>query len=258
MARFEKYIGIDYSGGGTPLTRTPGLQVYVATTDRLPKRVNPPSTPKGQNRNWCRREVAEWLIEQAESGKPFIAGLDFSFSLPISYLQRYGLADWDAFLEDFVEHWPTDQDDATVKDLRPGNPRTGTTDEFRITERWTSSAKSTFQFGVPGQVACSTHTGIPWLRRIRQTLGKKVHFWPFDGWDVRQGKSVIAEVYPSILRRRYPRENRTVDQQDAYAIARWLKDVGWGRLLDDLYFGPPMTGREQKIADLEGWILGVA
>ena len=112
---FQKYIGIDYSGGGTPLTRSAGLQVYLAMTDRLPKRVNPPSTPKGQNRNWCRKEVAAWLIEQAKSGKPFIAGLDFSFSLPLSYFQRYGLDDWDAFLANFVEHWPTDQDDATVR-----------------------------------------------------------------------------------------------------------------------------------------------
>lgn len=234
------------------------MQVYLATADRLPKRVIPPSTPAGRDRNWCRKEVAEWLIEQARSGKPFIAGLDFSFSLPLSYFQRYGLADWDAFLDDFVEHWPTDEDDATVENLRKGNLRTGTTDEFRITERWTSSAKSNFQFDVQGQVAKSTHAGIPWLYRIRQAVGKKVHFWPFDGWDVRQGKSVVAEVYPSILRRRYPRENRTMDQQDAYAVARWLKEVGWGRLLDDLYFGPPMTRREQKIADLEGWILGVA
>ena len=73
---FEKFIGIDYSGSGTPLTRTPGLQVYVATNDRLPRRMNPPLTPAGRNRNWCRKEVAEWLIEQANSDKPFIAGLE--------------------------------------------------------------------------------------------------------------------------------------------------------------------------------------
>ena len=97
---FEKFIGIDYSGGGTPLTRISGLQVYVATNDRLPKRVNPPSTPTGRNRNWCRKELAEWLIEQAKSDKLFIAGLDFSFSLPLSYFQRYGLTNWDNF-------WPT-------------------------------------------------------------------------------------------------------------------------------------------------------
>ena len=68
MSMFKAFIGIDYSGGSTPLTRTTGLQVYTATNDRLPKRVNPPSTPKDRNRNWCRKEVAEWLIEQADSG----------------------------------------------------------------------------------------------------------------------------------------------------------------------------------------------
>ena len=104
---FERFIGIDYSGRGTPLTRAAGLQVFIAATNRLPTRVPPPSMPKGHNRNWCRREVAEWLIEQAKSGKPFIAGLDFSFSLPVSYFRRYRLSSWDAFLADFVNHWPT-------------------------------------------------------------------------------------------------------------------------------------------------------
>jgi hypothetical protein len=42
---FQEFIGIDYSGSGTPLTRTPGLQVFVATPDRMPKRLHPPSTP---------------------------------------------------------------------------------------------------------------------------------------------------------------------------------------------------------------------
>jgi hypothetical protein len=254
---FEKFIGIDYSGSGTPLTRTPGLQVYVATHDRLPKRLNPPSTPPGRNRNWCRKEVAEWLIEQANSDKLFIAGLDFSFSLPLSYFQRYGLTNWDDFLADFVEHWPTDRDDAAVEALRKGNARTGTSDEFRVTERWTSSAKSNFQFDVQGQVAKSTHAGIPWLHRIRQAVGKEVHFWPFDGWKVRQGKSVIAEVFPPMLRRRYPAEGRTVDQQDAYAVARWLKEMNCGMTLTEPFFDPPLSEKEQEIAELEGWILGV-
>jgi hypothetical protein len=258
MSHFKTFIGIDYSGSGTPLARTAGLQVYIAATNRLPKRVEPPQSPTGRRpRNWNRKEVAEWLIRRAESDVPFIAGLDFSFSLPISYFQRYRLNDWDAFLRDFVQHWPTDRDDATVDQFRHGNARTGTNDELRVTEKWTSSAKSNFQFDIQGQVAKSTHAGIPWLYRIRQIVEKKVHFWPFDGWEIHRGRSVIAEVFPSILRRRYPRENRTVDQHDAYAIARWLKDAGWGRTLDDVYFDPLLTGRDRGIAEREGWILGV-
>ena len=40
---FDHYIGIDYSGGGTPLERRTGLQIYVATNKRLPERVNSPN-----------------------------------------------------------------------------------------------------------------------------------------------------------------------------------------------------------------------
>jgi hypothetical protein len=56
----------------------------------------------------------------------------------------------------------------------------------RLTEERSGSAKSVFHFDVQGSVAKSTHAGIPWLRFIRQPLGKRVHFWPFDGWDVRR------------------------------------------------------------------------
>ena len=48
-----------------------------------------------------------------------------------------------------------------------------------------------------------------------------------------------------------------MDQHDAYAVARWLREMDSGRNLDEVYFDPPMTGRERKVAELEGWILGV-
>lgn len=251
---FHQYIGIDYSGGGTPLTRTTGLQIFSATAHWLPKHVISRETPRDQD--WCRKEVADWLIDLARSDKPFIAGLDFSFSLPLSYFQRYGLTDWDAFLDDFVAHWPTDRDDATVAELRPGNLRTGTVQELRLTEQWTSSAKSNFLFGVPGQVACSTHAGIPWLSRIRSAVGDKVHFWPFDGWDILDSRSVMAEIFPPMFRRRYLAEDRTVDQQDAYAVARWLKEMDQGQSLD-IFFHPPLSPKQKRRAEKEGWILGV-
>ena len=101
------------------------------------------------------------------------------------------------------------------------------------------------------------HAGIPWLRRIRNEVGSKIHFWPFDGWDVAEGKSVIAEAYPSIFKSRYPREDRTADQQDAYAVSRWLKETNERGFLDR-YFDPPLTDEERRVADLEGWILGIA
>jgi hypothetical protein len=83
-----------------------------------------------------------------------------------------------------------------------------------------------------------------------------VHFWPFDGWEVPDGKSVIAEIYPSIFKNRFPREDRTTDQQDAYCVARWLTETDRRGLLDR-YFDPPLTDEERQIANLEGWILGI-
>lgn len=255
---FDLHIGIDYSGEGTITSRLRRLQVYAAR-DALPEGVRPPVAAESRIRNWTRWEVTTWLIEQAQSGRRFIAGIDHGFSFPISYFEQYRLTSWPEFLDDFSTHWPTDADDTSVAFIRiQGDPdRTGQSTAFRLTEKWTSSAKSVFSFGGRGSVATSTHAGIPLLRRIRQELGGKVHFWPFDGWAVPKRKSVIAEVYPSIFKKRYPRdEERTDDQHDAYAIARWLKENEERGFLKR-YFDPPLTDEERRIADLEGWILGI-
>lgn len=67
-----------------------------------------------------------------------------------------------------------------------------------------------------------------------------------------------AEVYPSIFRNRYPRSSsRSVDEQDAWATARWLAGTASGGHLPR-YFDPPLTREEREIAGREGWILGIA
>lgn len=49
---------------------------------------------------------------------------------------------------------------------------------------------------------------------------------PFDGFEVPDGKSsVIAEVYPSLFRHRYPKESRTPDEHDAFCVAAWLAET---------------------------------
>ena len=101
---------------------------------------------------WCRKEIAEWLIEQAQNNITFIAGIDHGFSFPISYFDRYKLRSWSQFLDDFCRHWPTDDDHTYVDFIRHrenGPPdRTGEPTDFRLTEKWTSSAKSVFKFDV--------------------------------------------------------------------------------------------------------------
>ena len=234
--------------------------MYAAFDTDEPRRILSPSSTTKTHKNWCRKEIAAWLIEQATKNITFVAGIDHGFSFPLSYFERYKLTSWADFLDDFCNHWPTDADHTYVDFIRErdeGPPdRTGKNTDLRLTEKWTSSAKSVFKFDVQGQVAKSTHAGIPWVRRIRNEVGAKVHFWPMDGWNVPQGKSVIAEIYPAIFKNRFVRGDRSVDQQDAYAVARWLKESGERGILNR-YFDPPLSDEERKIADLEGWILGV-
>jgi hypothetical protein len=267
MGETVLFIGIDYSGAETARARLPGLQVYAAGPDGIPRRQKPPPTSAASKAiNWSRSEVAQWLTGLALEDTRFIAGIDHNFSFPDSYFARYGLRDWPQFLTDFVDHWPTDQDGIHVDSVRDGSlakrggPRPGTrigaSNEFRLCERWTSSAKSVFQFDVQGQVAKSSHAGIPWLKRIRDEAGEHIHFWPFDGWAPASGKSVIAEVYPSVLRRRFKAEDRSPDEHDAYSVARWLAQSDADGILER-YFSPPLTPDERAVADREGWILGV-
>ena len=254
---FDLYIGVDYSGAETAESRLRGLQVYQAT-DGMPERVTAPSAPEGRHWNWSRREIAAWLVEQARGERRFIAGLDHSLSFPLSYFRRYGLSSWDDFLADFVQHWPTHEPHTYVDFIRDwGSARRGSAKELRLCERWTSSAKSVFRFAGQGQVAKSTHAGIPWLWHIRNEVGERVHFWPFDGWDIPESMSVIAEVYPAILRNRYGREGRNPHEHDAYSVARWLRESCQNGFLAR-YLAPPLTEREQEIAELEGWILGIS
>jgi hypothetical protein len=256
---FERYIGIDYSGAETPKSSLKGLRVYAADRLTAPQEVEPPSSPR---KYWTRRGIAEWLVERLSESTPMLVGIDHGFSFPLQYFEQHELPlNWPSFLDDFQPHWPTDEDIYVdfVRDGSAGNgaARSGNPRWRRLTELRARTAKSVFHFDVQGSVAKSTHAGIPWLRYIRQHANAHVHFWPFDGWSVTPNRSVVAEVYPALWSRTFPSAGRTPDQQDAFATAEWLRrsdlDGSLGR-----YFNPDLGPDDQKVAEIEGWILGVA
>lgn len=259
LPQFDLFVGIDYSGAKTPLSRSPTLQVYSTDSIASPEMVKSPAATSQKHRNWNRKEIAEWIVSTVVSGETMIVGIDHGFSFPITYLERYGISSWDDFLDDFVHHWPTDRDGSvdTIRRADAGPPsRTGANTDLRLCEKWTPSAKSVFLFDVQGSVAKSTHAGLPWLKHIRSQVENKVHFWPYDGWEIPEGRSVIAEVYPSVFRRRFPVEKRSPDQHDAYSVSRWLATSASSGILNR-YLDPPLSEDEREMAKLEGWILGV-
>lgn len=257
---FKKFIGIDYSGAETPTSSLKGLRVYAAERTTAPIEVPPPPGPRWY---WTRRGIAEWLREGLAEWGPTLVGIDHAFSFPLQYFKAHELdRSWRTFLDDFVAHWPTDDDHTYVDFVRDGvcgdgGARSGSSRWRRLTEKRAGAAKSVFHFDVPGSVAKSTHAGLPWLRYLRMHGGDRVHFWPFDGWTVPVGSSVVAEVYPALWSRGFPRENRTGDQHDAWSVAEWMRRADISGSLEAC-FHPPMSAAERAVASIEGWILGVA
>jgi hypothetical protein len=256
--RFARYIGIDYSGAEVPTASLKGLRVYLAESDTNPLEVPPPPSPR---KYWTRKGIAEWLGERLAEPVTTIVGIDHGFSFPLRYFETYHLLpDWPTFLDDFQRHWPTDDDNTYVDFVRDGirgdgAARAGNSRWRRITEQ-RCRAKSVFHFDCQGSVAKSTHSGIPWLRYLRNRLGNAIHFWPFDGWEIPNDRSAIVEVYPSLWRHEFEHDDRNQDQQDAYTIAAWLQRADRNGTLT-VFLNPNLTPSERTIAGVEGWILGV-
>jgi hypothetical protein len=92
---------------------------------------------------------------------------------------------------------------------------------------------------------------------------KRVHFWPFDGWDIPAGRSAVTEVYPALWSRSFARADRTGDRG-----TRRRREIGplryfevhasnpTGRLAS--FLKPGLMPPERAVAQVEGWILGVA
>jgi hypothetical protein len=258
MTMFARYFGLDYSGARTPSSSLPGLRLYAATPTEPPAEIAPPPSPR---KYWTRRGLAEWLAAELMSGPPTLVGIDHGFSFPLRYFETHGLPpDWPVFLDDFHRHWPTDEDNMYVDFVRDGlhghgDERTGHPRWRRLAEE-RCRAKSVFHFDVQGSVAKSTHAGLPWLRFLRQRLGSRVHFWPFDGWRPPPGCSVMAEVYPALWSGGFPTEERNTHQHDAYSVARWMREQDAdGRLA--ACFEPMLGPSERAVAGIEGWIFGL-
>jgi len=251
MPSFDEYVGVRYSGRKGPTERLDDLVVFAAIGEAEPWRELNRADGEGR---WSRQELAAWLLGKLSEEARIVVGLDHAFGFPQSYMLRNDLASWEAFLRDFEEHYPTHQ--VSVKELLPGLTRLGEEDEQRLTGRWTAFPRSVFQFDLQDNAARATHAGIPWLSYLRRA-GERAHFWPFDGFEVPEGRSVVAEARPARLKYRYTRDGLDRQEHEAFAICAWLQERDRLDLLRP-YFTPPLSEAEQQRAQLEGWILGVS
>lgn len=263
MSRFDRFVGIDYSGAQFPSTPLGNLRIFDTWVCGEPSEIR--SRQPGRT-NLSRNEVRLWLEQALGSGESVLVGIDHAFCLPAERLATAGLGSWSSVLDHFVEvvrtHERTVQaarasadSEALLAEAEPEDTR----GVFRLTEKRVSGAKSVFDYIGPG-VAFSTMAGIAqlaFMRRRFRELEAPVHFWPFDGFELPASGSVIVEIYPAIFSRQFGKEpGLNPDQHDARSAALWLREICCdGRL--DVYLRPPLTVEQKKLAILEGWILGV-
>lgn len=260
---FDYYIGIDYSGRGEPNRRTSGIQVVEMDRDGQYKRVSPDGI-QGRSFSWSRLEVYDYLRQRLSvKNEKMMIGIDYSFSFPLTYFKQQNLKNWDEFLESFQALWNTKEE--TVRACRERVDGYPNHTELRLTETFTASAKSAWNFEQKtGTVAYSTHAGLPWIYELRHSFREDLHIWPYDGWSPCWNKNVLAEVYPSLLYKRYRQFNTNFpldwprDAQDAYVVASWLRDRDFNGTLQHYFEISTLTEQEKQLASqYEGWILGV-
>lgn len=136
MSHFAHYMGIDYSGAETADSSCKGIRVFMADGSAEPSQVQPPPSPR---RYWTRRGLAEWLCNKLGDDTPTIVGIDYAFSFPLAYFEKYRLSgNWEDFLVDFQYHWPTDDRNTYVSFIRDdpsrGSKRKGERSWFRVTD----------------------------------------------------------------------------------------------------------------------------
>lgn len=254
---YAAYVGIDYSGKGSPRSKFTSIQLFEATAAQPPTQ---------RQKSWSRQALHQWLdgrlaLQQRGEYGPMLIGIDHGLSFPLSYFDEHGLDTYDAFLDHIDQHWGYSR-------LEPLSSQTPSVlpyrdlQELRMCEKFSSSAKSVLNLN-PNMitVAFSTHTGLPWLIDLRRKYSGLLHFWPYDGLQPRKGASVIAEAYPAIYYHRYkehfPSELSTRDAQDAYSITAWLRDQDQKGKLKHYFSLATLDDQELAQVTLEGWILGI-
>lgn len=189
---------------------------------------------------WTRESLADHLIAERGRKTPMVVGIDFAFSLPMSYFEAMKVTS-------APELWRQLAGGLAEELLRrceppfwgkPGKRRPpGSCDGLRLTDREINvggiSPKSVFQIGGAGAVGTGSLRGMPILHRLREA-GFAV--WPF----APIAEHTIVEIYPRLLTgpvnksdpdkranyldERYPeldpeKRNRAVHSEDAFDAA---------------------------------------
>jgi hypothetical protein len=220
-----RVVALDWSGAARGAQRSIWLAELVdGTVRRL-------------ERGRTREEVVDHLLDLAADDRRLAVGMDFSFSLPVWYLDACGFDSADELWSHLAS-----EGEALLADCnppfwgRPGTRRPTGATALRATESAVPAVggirpKSTFQIGGAGSVGTGSLRGMPLLARLR-SRGFRV--WPFHD---APALPVVVEIYPRLF-------TGPVVKSDASARAEHLlrelpeldrEIAGWAIASDDAF-----------------------
>ena len=296
MSLFHTHIVVDWSARSRPSPKRRSKDAIwwaVARTDgggaKAPKYV--------RTRHDALCCLARLVAGELDSGRRVLVGFDFPFGYPSGVAEHLtghasALVLWDSLatrIKDKADNcnnryevatainasypglgpfwgrphqWrypaiPTKRSARTRQDAHPA--------ERRIADCHAKGAKTVWQLAYAGSVGSQMLLGMPALKRLiaDPLIRGRATLWPFDtGLIAPDAPAVIAEVYPSLLKREVAARKHSDEIPDCAQVR--VNADAFARLdarggLAPLFAGTPLLtpGERRLVETEEAWILGV-
>lgn len=296
MEKFERFIGIDWSGAGGENDRVKLRVVEAGEGLEGPRSVSP--GVRSTTRNWKRAELREFLREEVfrSGGRRTIVGIDAAMGYPVgtaeavfgadgwrSMVKRLGAAVRDrkhGDLKDVIDEFNDGHvDDGGVPFFYRGSDkeeRSWYRDDqtshgfftahgvgyYRMIDMLIPGAISVFYTGPGPMVAYHTMTCLRMLDELLVVRDDSDEL-DFGVWvheeDWRRRRHLVVEAYPAVFPEpTTSRESNSNDYIDALKIAEWMwKGSRDEKLRSFLDIDQDAPRGMRRIIGEEGWVLGV-
>ena len=152
---------------------------------------------------------------------------------------------------------PTRESSRTGREAHPN--------ERRIADHHAKGAKTVWQLAYAGSVGSQVLLGLPAIKRLIEhpRMEGRLAVWPFEtGLRAPEAHTVVAEIYPSLLRREIQERKNEGEIPDAAQVR--VNAEAFARLdalggLGPLFAGAPFLDTEERhiVETEEAWILGL-
>jgi len=295
MALFDTLIVVDWSARSKPSPVRPSRDSIWWAAVREGHALEPEYV---RTRHEAIESLTAFVAGELDAGRRILAGFDFPFGYPAGVAERVtgrdsAFAVWD-WLAERIGDKPDNANNRyevaqTINGLWKGvgpfwgrprqwsqfaaiptteMERTCRPRERRIADLRAIGAKTVWQLAYAGSVGSQVLVGLPALKRLLgdPRIGGRGTVWPFDTGlrapDSRRTPLVLAEIYPSLLRKQVGecREDgeildRAQVRVNAAAFARLDRRDGLAPLFEGACDLNPDERR--AIVEEEAWILGL-